>query len=90
MEKKWNEEEKQTHFDSLTLILLMLIRDSESFSMAKGKKRVMVSLTAPYRQMATKTVPADSSFPTSTYTQTVMKMMILLATEKDAMFSPRK
>lgn len=30
-----------------TLILLMLIRDSETFSMAHGKKSVMVSLTAP-------------------------------------------
>lgn len=40
--------------------------------------------------MAKKTVLADSWFPVRTKTQTVTKMMILLATKKEAMLRPRR
>lgn len=42
------------------------MRDSETFSMAQGKKSVMVSRTAPYRETAMNTLLADNLFPVST------------------------
>lgn len=58
--------------------------------MAKGKKSVMLSLTAPYSETAMKILLGVKVFPVRTKTHTVKKMIILLATKKDAIFRPRR
>lgn len=73
-----------------TLIRRMLITASDTLSTAEGKNRVTVSLTAPYRDTATNTRLAEITLPSSTYAMKVMNTVILLATKKEAKFSPRR
>lgn len=73
-----------------TLILLMLMAASDTFSIAEGKNNVTVRRTAVYRDTVTNTRLAEMVFPNSTYMRNVTNRMILLATKNEAMFSPRR
>lgn len=67
-----------------------LTRLSKSFSMALGKKRVMVRRTLVISDTVTKTRLAVMVLPSNTYTMKMMKTMTLLAEKKDAMLSARR
>lgn len=68
----------------------MLTLASDTLSIAEGKKRVTVSLTALYRDTATNTRLAVITLPSRTYVVKVTNTMILLATKKEAKLSPRR
>ncbi len=73
-----------------TLILRMLMADSDTFSIAAGKNRVTVRRMALYSDTATNTRLAEILLPTRTYTVNVTNRMILFAVKNEAMFSPRR